>query len=77
MKKLQNEMKRTFSKEEVQMAKKCMKKCLTFSAIKEMQIKTALRFTSFLLEWLSSRTTKTNVGEDLGEKETSYTVGGM
>jgi hypothetical protein len=54
-----------------------MKKCLTFSAIKEMQIKTALRFTSFLLEWLSSRTTKTNVGEDLGEKETSYTVGGM
>jgi hypothetical protein len=43
IKKWATELNRNFSKEEVQMAKKNMKNCSPFLAIKEMQIKTTLR----------------------------------
>jgi hypothetical protein len=77
VKKWAKELNRVFSKEEVQIAKNHMKKSSTSLAIKEMKIKTILRFYLTLLEWLPSRTqTTTNVGEDVGKKKLSYTVGG-
>jgi hypothetical protein len=44
IKKWTTELNRTFSKEEIQMAKKHMKKCSPSLATKEMQINTTLRF---------------------------------
>jgi hypothetical protein len=44
MKKWVHELNREFPKEEVQMSSKCMKKCATSLVIKEMQIKSMLRF---------------------------------
>jgi hypothetical protein len=44
MKKWAHKLNKEFSKEEIQMVSKYMKKCLTSLVIKEMQIKTTLRF---------------------------------
>jgi hypothetical protein len=44
MKKWARELNRKLSKEEGQMTNKCMKKCPNSLAIKEMQIKTILKF---------------------------------
>jgi hypothetical protein len=71
MNKWANEWNRAFSKEEVHMAKKLMKKCSPSLAIKEMQIKASLRF-----HLTPVKNTTTNVGEDVGENEPLFTAGG-
>jgi hypothetical protein len=57
------------------MAKKHMKKYSTSLAIKEIQIKTKLRFLFTPVEMARTQTA-TNVGENVGKKEPSYTAGG-
>jgi hypothetical protein len=60
MKKWAHELNRESSKEEVQMASKYMKKCSTLLVIKEMQIKTTLRFhlTPVIMAMLSGNNNK-------------------
>jgi hypothetical protein len=59
------------------MAKKHMKKCSPSLAIKEMQIKTTLRFHFTPVRIVIIKNIPTaGVGEDVGKKEPCYTADG-